>query len=187
MFRKKIQTTTLSKPSRLLLPTLLVALLALPFLSPTALAQPPAAPGDGPGGPGFGPRGAHGAHGGGLFGNLGFLVRFLDLTEEQQAQVQALRENLRQNSALLREESRALRQDLRTALDAEAPDATEVGELAIALHGQRQELRQLRDQAIADFEALLTQEQLESFQQLKESIQDRRENRRERRGRRGGP
>lgn len=173
---------------------LLAALLVLPAL---ALAQPPGTPGNGPGdGPGFGPRQGHGlrSHGSGgrgPFGNLDFLTRFLDLTEEQREQAQALREGLREDSQALRGDSRTLREDLRTELDAEAPDPTRVGELTLALHAQRAELRGLAEQALADFEALLTPEQLASFQQLRETVkerrQERREQRRERRpGRRGG-
>jgi len=182
---------------------LLAALLALPVL---ALAQPPGAPmgapGDRPGpgprdggfhGPGFGP--GHGPGYGPGYGpgghaplaRLDFIARFLDLTEEQRQQALALREKLLEDSRALREQSRGVRADLRTELDAETPDPTRVGELTLALHQQRQELRGLAEQTLADFEALLTPEQLASFQKLRETRMEQRRDRRQRReGRRGG-
>lgn len=154
----------------------LAALLALPVL---ALAQPPAGAGDGPG---FGPHGARHLRGGaghGPFHNLGFVADLLDLTDEQREQARSLREGLRESHRALREESRGLRQELRTELDAEAPDTNRIGELTLALHQQRRKGRALAEQALADFEALLTADQLESFQQLKQTLQERRRERRE--------
>lgn len=166
------------------LPLLTVAVAAALLIPATVLAQPPAGPPGGrPGaglglgsGPGFGPGG--GPRGGlGPFGNFAFLSRFLNLTEEQQTQAQALRDQLRDDSATLRDQSRARRDELRTALNADSPDATHIGELAIALHNQRGQLRALVEKAVSDFEALLTQEQLESFQQLRDAVRERRANR----------
>lgn len=173
---------------------LLAALLALPVL---ALGQPPGTPGDGAGErPGVGQRhgrgpGGHSPGGHGPLGSLDFLARFLELTDEQREQAQTLRDGLREDGRALREESRTLREDLRTELDAEAPDPTRVGVLTLALHGQREEMRALAEQALADFEALLTSEQLADFQPLRETVKERRQERRERRqerrsGRRGG-
>lgn len=158
----------------------LAALLALPVL---ALAQPPAGAGAGDG-PGFGPRGARHLRGGpghGPFYHLGFVADFLDLTEEQREQARSLREGLRESHRALRDESRALRQELRTELDAAAPDTNRIGGLTLALHQQRRQGRALAEQALADFEALLTADQLEPFQQLKQTLQERRRERRENR------
>lgn len=162
----------------------LAALLALPAL---ALGQPPAAPGDGSGfGPGRGGPGAHAlraAHrrpgGPGPFHNLDFVADLLDLTEEQREQAAGLRDGLRESHRVLRQESRTLRQELRAALNAEAPDTGHIGELTLALHEQRQRGRALAEQALADFEALLTAEKLETFQQLRRSLRERRQERRE--------
>jgi len=177
----------LSRPRRPLV-LALAALLALPVL---ALAQPPAGPGDGPGlGPRAGGPGAHGpgaAHrlrggpGHGPFHNLDFVADFLDLTDEQRDRARSLRADLQESHRALREESRALRQELRTELDAEAPDTNRVGELTLALHEQRRKGRTLAEQALADFEALLTADQLESFRQLRQTVQERRRERRENR------
>jgi len=166
-----------STPARVALSLTLAAAL---LLSWNLLAQPPAGgPGGPPGvhhGPGFAARGPQA---GGPFGNLRFVATFLDLTEEQQQQGRALRQRLREDSAALREEVRGLRRQLRAELEEETPDATRVGELMIATHGQRKQLRALREQALADFEALLTAEQLEKFQDLRQALQERRQARRE--------
>jgi Spy/CpxP family protein refolding chaperone len=162
---------------------LLAALLALPAL---ALAQPPAGPPSAPG-PGFGPHaggpGLHGFRGGpggrGPFGNLGFVADFLDLTDEQREQARSLREDLMESHRALWEQTRTLRQELRAALDEETPDTAHIGELTLALHEQRQKARALREQALSDFEALLTADQLETFQQLRQTVQERRRERRE--------
>lgn len=178
--------TTRPTPNRQCRPLVLAlaALLALPVI---ALAQPPNAPG---GGPGFGPRAdvagaggprAHGpAHRGHrLFRDFGFVADFLDLTEAQREQARNLHQELRERHRALRQERRTLRQEMRTELGAEAPDTSRIGELTVALHEQRQKGRALTEQAMADFEALLTEDQLESFRHLRQTLQERRQERRE--------
>ena len=135
----------------------LVALALLTLLPLAALAEPGwGRRGGGPGGPG-GP----GRH---LFPPPGYL----DLTEEQIEAAQAIRETVRDRMEGVREEVRALREQLRAALDSETPDATEVGQLAIALDAHRQAVRAVFEAAEADFAALLTAEQLEKWENFKE-------------------
>lgn len=135
-------------------------------------------PGIGPGGPGGGPglfaqAGRHGRMGRhGFFGPR--LIRALDLSEEQIKQAREIRENTRRQVQPLAEEQRALRQELRTALEGEAPSSEAVGSIVISLHQNRQQVRDLHQQALTDFEAILTPEQLERFQQFRERRQDRR-------------
>ncbi len=135
--------------------------LALALLMPvTALA-----------GPGFGPRGERG-DGPPMAGRHFFPPPgYLDLTEEQIEATQAIRDNLHDQLEVLREEFSALRQQLRDLLDGDNPDPAAVGELVIELHSERGQFRDLLAAAEAEFEALLTAEQLtkwENFQELRE-------------------
>lgn len=147
------------------------------------VAQPQGAAGPAPeGAPGhhaFG-RGHHGG-GHGFLAGRGFerLARFLELSDEQRAQAQAIHQATREQAQPIFEESRALRGELHALLDQPAPSATAVGEKVLALDANRDELRQLHESTRARFQALLTPEQLAK-------LEDLHERRGERRGRRGG-
>lgn len=94
------------------------------------------------------------------------LVEVLELSPEQQAQAQALREDLRATAEPLIEELRTARDDLRDLLESEAPDPTTVGEMVLSAHALRQELRAAHQAHIDELAALLTPEQLERFETL---------------------
>lgn len=160
-----------------------LALLAALVAAPLALAQPPG-PHGGPGferpgdGPGFGP-GHRGHRGPKRLHDLRFLTRFLELTDEQIDQARSLFEGTRELTQPIREDLRATHRELRTLLDTDAPDANRVGSLVLEMHDLREQLRQSRELAFEDFRALLTPEQLDKLETLKEA-------RDARRGRRGG-
>ncbi|MEM7582983.1 MAG: Spy/CpxP family protein refolding chaperone [Acidobacteriota bacterium] len=105
---------------------------------------------------------------------------YLELTEEQIDAAQAIREQTRDSIEPIRDEMRALRGQLKANFESGDPDATEVGQLMIDIHAQRQQLRTLREDAEGQFAALLTAEQLEKWENFKEL-------RRGRGGRRAGP
>jgi len=94
------------------------------------------------------------------------MEEFLDLTVDQKAALKSQREEARKTLQPLMEEQRRLRQELRTALEAEGADATAVGNLMLSIQKQRQELRSLRKGFEDQRLALLTPEQqtkLEAF------------------------
>lgn len=93
---------------------------------------------------------------------------YLDLSEEQIEATQAIHESLRDQLGALRDEHRALREELRSTLEAGDPDPTTVGEMVIAIHGQRGGFRSVLEAADAEFSALLTPEQLEKWENFKE-------------------
>ncbi len=99
---------------------------------------------------------------------------YLDLTDEQIEAARAIRESTRGEMQALREEKRTLHEQLKALLDGDSPDATEVGELTIELHGLRQQTRAILEAAEAEFAALLTSEQLEKWENFKELRQNRR-------------
>lgn len=143
----------------------LFALVLLLAAAPLALAQGPGGPGGGHGpGPGAGPGPDHGGFG----VPLNRLAAYLRLSDEQIAEAQEIFTAAREAAAPIRETQKALHEELRALLDGENPDPTAVGEVVLDLHANRQELRTLRQAAFADFEALLTAEQLEKLERLKE-------------------
>ncbi len=93
---------------------------------------------------------------------------YLELTDEQSDAAQAIREEIRSTVEPIRDEMRALREQLEVAFDSGAPDATEVGQLAIDMHDHRQQLRTIRRDAESQFSALLSAEQLEKWGNFKE-------------------
>lgn len=164
--------------------TFAFALLAALILTPLAVAQPPGPHGgpgfEGPGdGPGIGP-GHHGRRGPDRLHDLGFLARFLELTDEQIEQARALFEGTRELTQPIREDLRATHQELRDLLGTEAPDATQVGTLVLDIHDLRGQLRETREALLEDFRALLTPEQIEKLETLKDAREARRPHRRDR-------
>ena len=105
------------------------------------------------------------------------LVEELQLTEEQLTQIKEQRQQHREDVQGLQKQQRELRQEVRSLLQSESPSATEVGERAIAVHNLSRQIRQERENVQEAFRALLTPEQLEKLDELKE-------NRPRRRGRR---
>ncbi len=105
---------------------------------------------------------------------------YLDLSEEQVEATQALREAVREDVQAQREQTRALRDQLEAALANGSPDATEVGQLVIELHQQKEARRSARESIESQFTALLTEEQLEKWENFKELRGNRRHQRRER-------
>jgi periplasmic protein CpxP/Spy len=168
----------------------LAAVAAAALLVAAPLVAQPSGPAGGPGDdPGF--HHGFGRHGGGpgFLGDRGAarLARHLELTDEQRTEARAIHQAARDAVRPIVEESRTLRGELRGLLEQSAPSATAVGEKAIALHANRDEVRAVFAGAKADFEALLTPAQLDKLRTLEERRQDRRDDRREeRRGRRGG-
>ena len=95
------------------------------------------------------------------------LGAYLALTETQTGQLQGLVKKHEEAAQPLRLQLREKRQALRAAMDAAEPDATAVGQLAIAQHGLRAQLRDLRKKFRTDFAAILTIEQKAKLEDLK--------------------
>lgn len=109
-------------------------------------------------------------HGPGHFGgrHMERMARFLELTEAQREAARALHEEAREAMEPIHERSRALHQELRALLAQESPDPLAVGEKAIALDVNRDEMRRLSEETHAEFRALLTPDQLDKLEQLHE-------------------
>lgn len=131
------------------------ALAALPSVG-VVRAQEPAGPPHGrefgpggPGGPGFGP---------GLAEDLG-------LSDDQKAQLEALRGKQREALRPLMESARQAHETFQTALDAESADATAIGQAALAMKAAEKKLRAAHDAAFEEMKAILTPEQVAKLEQ----------------------
>lgn len=109
------------------------------------------------------------------------LTEVLELTDEQITAWEDLRLAHEAAVAPLHEQLRSHQQDLRSLLREEDPDPTAVGGEMLAARDLRNELEQERRQLEADFSALLTAEQLERYETIREMRPRHRD-----RGRRGG-
>lgn len=114
------------------------------------------------------PGGMHGRRGFGGHMDPDRLADYLSLTEAQKPQVQQLREKTKLAMEPLFQEHRQLAEAVRTALESKA-DAATVGTAVIAAHEHGEKIRALREQHETELEAILTPEQLERWQALKET------------------
>ncbi len=117
--------------------------------------------------------------------HLQLLADELGLTDEQEANWKALREQNRAEMEPLRNEGRELREKLRAAVEAENPDPQAVGAATLALEQHRKAVEEAHKAFRERLNGLLTPEQKTKLEALKAQ-------RRERRGpdgfgRRGGP
>lgn len=116
-----------------------------------------------------GPEGDHGHHrGGARMMNVERLAEYLSLTDAQKAQVEQLREQMKQTTEPLREEQKRLRGEVEAALDRKA-DAATVGAAVIAAHENREKLHAAFEQHGAELEALLTPAQASRWRALKDA------------------
>ena len=156
--------------------TKIVALIAsalLTLLPLAAFAEGPDAGQRGPGQRGPGQQGP-GHRGPGPGGGMIPPADYLDLSEEQAEAAQALREASRAQLDGVREETRALHEQLKATLDSESPDATIVGQLVIDIHALRQRVRAAHEDVESQFADLLDAEQLEKWENFKELRESRR-------------
>lgn len=109
----------------------------------------------------------------------------LELTEEQQEKIKALRSAYTREMIQLRADSRLARVELRELMNETSPDVNRVKELAAAVSAAQGDVFERSAIFRAEFKNVLTQEQQET---LRESFRDRRDGHRDSgmRWRRGG-
>ena len=110
----------------------------------------------------------HRAHDGKMHGGFERIAHALDLTAAQQATWKQLHESFADAAKPLREQTRANHEAIRTELDANAPNATKVGQLMIDNKDIRDRLEALRGDLKEDLKASLTPEQLTKWEALKD-------------------
>jgi len=115
-------------------------------------------------------RGPGGDGDGGKLGgpDMGCMIDFLELTDDQVAEWENIQA---ENREALREhmtEMRSIREEIHAVLNGGLPDATTLGNLMIESHELGQQARAAREAASDDFAALLTGEQPDKFELLNE-------------------
>jgi Spy/CpxP family protein refolding chaperone len=148
------------------------SLLALALVAPVAAA--PGGYGSHRGGPGFGGPGE--MPGGDpqmlidrLSRHADRMADLLDLTPDQRAAFDRLKEDSLASAKDKLEVMRTNGDELRTLLDSANPDPATVGAKVIAMHQTRNDLRDLRKSFEDQFSKLLTAEQQYAFEKLREA------------------
>jgi periplasmic protein CpxP/Spy len=122
--------------------------------------------------------------GGRKHGRHGDFMRGLNLTDDQKAQLKAMREQQRESLKPLADQQRALRDQIRQALESGNPDANRIGQLEIQSHKLRLQMKAEREKAMAAFVNVLTPEQKAQWEKAKQEREQRREQFRQKRGER---
>lgn len=120
---------------------------------------------------GGGPDGERGGHG---IGRLLPPPGYLDLTEEQKAAAEKLRDDAKTKIEPLMAGQKAARQQLHSLLESASPDPAAVGTLTIQLHQGRQAVKDVLLATEQSFIALLNDEQKVKYENFRELRRDRR-------------
>ena len=102
------------------------------------------------------------------FGGGARLAEALGLSDDQKTQLQALRTRQRETMKPLMDAVREAHGALRQAMESDSPDATAVGQQALALHAAEKKLGAAHEAAFAEMKAILTPEQQAKLEQMKE-------------------
>lgn len=104
--------------------------------------------------------------------NLRAIARVVQLSPAQVQQAQALFAELRQTIEPLRQQIPPLREALEDLLEAEAPEAAAVGQAVIDIDALRDQIQDARESGVAEFEGLLTADQLERWEEFQEQCRE---------------
>ena len=95
------------------------------------------------------------------------LAAYLGLTADQQTQIEALHQSLRQTSEPLFEQKRAEDEKLHSMIETPNPDPTAIGKQVLAVYAIDEQLKSAHEATDAKIEALLTADQKVKFEALK--------------------
>jgi len=95
------------------------------------------------------------------------LAALLGLSDEQQAQLEAMRDKNRETLRPLMESARQADRSFRSALQEENPEATAVGQAALAMHAARRKLQAAHEAALEEMKAILAPEQREKLEEAR--------------------
>ena len=115
---------------------------------------------------------ARGGHRGMRGGMLRGLSR-LDLTEAQNTDIKRIMESRRAALEPLRDRFQADREALRAAADAPSPDPSAVGAAFLRVRSNRETMRAERQKTMEEVRAVLTNEQRETFDAMRENFRER--------------
>jgi hypothetical protein len=104
-----------------------------------------------------------------ILSNPRLLARYLKLTPEQVTTAQTLYRELEATVKPLREAAKGLREAYYNELEEANPNACDVGAAAIALHENREKIKDALEVFDEELSAILTPEQLARYEALKEA------------------
>ena len=107
------------------------------------------------------------------------LAKTLDLDTAQTQEIERLATDLRRSLAPIHERARALRTDLRAAIEKDDADPTEVGRIALDLRTHRESARASIEAFADEVEKILRPEQRDRFESLRERGRERGHERRD--------
>ena len=120
----------------------------------------------------FAGRGHRGMRGGMMKG-----LSQLDLSESQKADIKRIMESRHAELKSLHERFQADRDALRAAAEASSPDPAAVGAAYLRVQANGETMRAERMKTMEEVRAILTNEQREKFDSMKENLKSRRGNR----------
>src|SRR4051812_31425979 len=112
----------------------------------------------------------HGLHGhADMAAHMAYMTKALNLTADQQAAAKKLHADLMAKAEPLMAQHHQQQAELKTLLDGVNPNATEIGQKAIAAHATELQLKAMHEDLKAKFTALLTPDQKTKLAQLEAS------------------
>lgn len=104
--------------------------------------------------------------------NLRAIARVVQLTPDQVEQTRTIFAGLRETTEPLRQQIPPLREALEDLLDADEPAACDVGQAVVDIDAIRDQIQDAREGAVAEFEGILTPEQLERWENFQEHCRE---------------
>lgn len=109
-------------------------------------------------------------HGPGGDGMAGHLAERLDLNEGQRASLKTFVEQLHAEIEPIREQTRALHEEILKELESGNPNATAIGERVIAAHANREKMKAAHDAFKERLGTILDAEQKEKLEEMHERM-----------------
>ena len=97
----------------------------------------------------------------------------LGFSEAQFGELEVIHEGFRQNVESLVEQKQALAESLKAELEMEAPSASIVGDLMIAMRDIKRQIQTFKEDFVASFESILTPDQLVLLEEWKQNQRPR--------------
>jgi Spy/CpxP family protein refolding chaperone len=116
----------------------------------------------------------HKMRGPGGTGMVETLAERLDLNEEQRSSLKTFVEQLHNEVAPLREQTRTLHEEIQKELDSSSPNATAIGERVIAAHQIRERMKASHEAFKEKLGTILDEEQRKQLEEMHERMHTRR-------------
>jgi hypothetical protein len=96
------------------------------------------------------------------------MIDFLELTEEQVTAWEEIQAGIRAEVEVVMGDLKAAREDVRAELESDTPDATALGTAMLTARDLQEQINEIRKGADDEFAGLLTNDQFEKYQLIRE-------------------